>query len=71
MCVFFILSGKSREAVLEIDPGELNTRDGMKLLYEKLNSLFKVDTNQAALMVHAEILKSILDYRISVLLIAT
>ena len=47
--VFLGLKGKAREAVLEMDPEALNTDDGMLLLYEKLDSLFLVDKNQAAL----------------------
>ena len=47
--VFLTLQGKAREAILEIDPDSLNVDTGMALLYEKLDELFKVDEDQAAL----------------------
>ena len=42
------LEGKAREAVLEFDTAVLNSEDGMKSLYEKLNTLFLEDINQSA-----------------------
>ena len=48
--VFLSLSGKAREAVLEMNPDGLNMVEGLKLSYEKLDSLFKMDTNQVVLM---------------------
>ena len=48
--MFLTLSGKAREAVLEMDTDDLSSDDGMTKLYEKLDSLFKVDKDQAALI---------------------
>ncbi len=50
--VFLSLTGKAREAVLEMDPNELNAKEGMKKLYAKLDKLFKIDSNLAALMAY-------------------
>ena len=47
--VFLTLTGKARDAVLEMDPDELNVDNGLDLLYEKLDGLFKEDRNQATL----------------------
>ena len=47
--VFLSLTGKAMEAILEINPKELNSKEGMEKLYEKLDTLFAVDTAQAAL----------------------
>ena len=46
--VFLSLEGKAREAVLELDTAVLNSEDGMKKLYEKLDTLFLEDINQSA-----------------------
>ena len=46
--VFLSLEGKAREAVLELDSAVLNSEDGMKNLYEKLDTLFLEDINQSA-----------------------
>ena len=48
LMVFLSLEEKAREAVLELDTAVLNSEDGMKKLYEKLDSLFLEDTNQSA-----------------------
>ena len=40
LMVFLSLEGKAREAVLELDTAVLNSEDGMKKLYEKLDALF-------------------------------
>ena len=50
--VFLSLTGKAREAVLEMDLEKLDAEEGMKALYEKLDSLFKTDKNRAALMAY-------------------
>ena len=50
--VFLSLTGKAREAVLEMDLEKLDAEEGMKALYEKLDSLFETDKNQAALMAY-------------------
>ena len=42
------LEGKAWEAVLELDTVVLNSEDGMKKLYEKLDTLFLEDINQFA-----------------------
>ena len=42
------LEGKAREAFLELDTAVLNSEDGMKNLYEKLDTLFLEDINQSA-----------------------
>ena len=47
--VFLTLQGKAREAILEIDPDSMNTDTGLTVLYDKLDELFKVDEDQAAL----------------------
>ena len=52
--VFLSLNGKAQEAILELDPAVLSAKDGMQKLYEKLDSLFKVDSAQAALAAYAE-----------------
>ena len=46
--VFLTLEDKAREAILEMDLDTLNTENGMKLLYEKLDELYKGDENQEA-----------------------
>ena len=46
--VFLSLEGKAREAILELDTVVLNSEDGMKNLYEKLDTLFLEDKNQSA-----------------------
>ena len=46
--VFLSLEGTAREAVLELDIAVLNSEDGMKKLYEKLDTLFLEDINQSA-----------------------
>ena len=48
LMVFLSLEGTAREAVLELDTAVLNSEDGMKKLYEKLDTLFLEDINQAA-----------------------
>ena len=45
--VFLSLTGKAREAILEMNPDDLEKDDGMTTLYAELDKLFKVDTNQA------------------------
>ena len=47
LMVFLSLEGTAREAVLELDTGVLNSEDGMKKLYEKLDTLFLEDVNQS------------------------
>lgn len=44
--------GKARDVVLEMAPDKWNTEERIKLLYENLDSLFKVHINQASLMVY-------------------
>ena len=44
--VFLSLSGKAREIVLEMDADDLNREDGMKILYDKLDALFEIDSTQ-------------------------
>ena len=48
LMVFLSLEGKAREAVLELDTAVLNSEDGMKKLYEKLDTLFLENINQTA-----------------------
>ena len=48
LMVFLSLEGTAREAVLELDTAVLNSEDGMKKLYEKLDTLFLEDINQSA-----------------------
>ena len=48
LIVFLSLEGKAREAVLELDTEVLNSEDGMKNLFEKLDTLFLEDINQSA-----------------------
>ena len=48
LMVFLSLEGIAREAVLELDTVVLNSEDGMKKLYEKLDTLFLEDVNQFA-----------------------
>ena len=52
--VFLSLTGKAQEAILELDPSTLNTDTGMDALYAKLDSIFKVDSAQAALTAYAD-----------------
>ena len=47
LMVFLSLEGIAREAVLELDTVVLNSEDGMKKLYEKLDILFLEDVNQS------------------------
>lgn len=35
-----------------MDPNKLNTEEGMKLLYEMLDTLIRLDTKQGALMAY-------------------
>ena len=46
--VFLSLEGKAREAIVELDTEVLNSENGMKNLYEKLDTLFLEDINQSA-----------------------
>ena len=46
--VFLTLKGKAREALLEIDPECLNKDVDINFLCEKLDKLFKINSNQAA-----------------------
>ena len=48
LMVFLSLEGTAREAVLELDTAVLNSEDGMKKLYEKLDTLIQEDINQSA-----------------------
>ena len=49
LIVFLSLEGEAREEfVLELETAVLNFEDGMKKLYEKLDTLFLVDVNQSA-----------------------
>ena len=48
LMVFLSLEGTAREDVLELDTAVLNSEDGMKKLYEKLDTLFLEDVNQSA-----------------------
>ena len=50
--VFLTLTGKAREAVLELTPEVLNGEDGLDKLFQKLDSLFKEDTNILALLAY-------------------
>ena len=50
--VFLTLTGKAREAVLEMDPTELNVDGGLSKVYDKLDGLFKVDKDQAMMNVY-------------------
>ena len=47
--VFLTLTGKAREAVLEMDADELGADDGLSKLYSKLDELFAEDKGQATL----------------------
>ena len=51
--IFLSLTGKAREAVLEIDPDELTADTGMTSLYKKLDKMFLVDDNLTALNAYA------------------
>ena len=69
--VFLGLTGKAREAILEMELSLLNTDDGLNHLYEKLDTLFKTDEDQAALNAYEKFEKymrsnsmSMTDYRI-------
>ena len=46
LMMFLSLEGTAREAVLALDTVVLNSEDGMKKLYEKLDTLFLKDVNQ-------------------------
>ena len=48
LMVFLSLEETARKAVLELDTAVLNSEDGMKKLYEKLDILFLEDINQSA-----------------------
>ena len=48
LMVFLSLEGIEREAVVELNTAVLNSVDGMKKLYEKLDTLFLEDINQSA-----------------------
>ena len=51
--VLLSLEGKARRAVLELDIGTtLNVKDGMKKLYEKLDTLFLEDANRVVFMAY-------------------
>ena len=50
--VFLSLTGKAREAILELDASLLNTEDGLNVLIKKLDTLFQEDKNQAALLAY-------------------
>ena len=48
LMVFLSLEGTARESVLKLDTAVLNSKDGMKKLYEKMDILFVEDINQSA-----------------------
>ena len=48
LMVFLSMERTARETVLELDTAFLNSEDGMKKLYEKLDTLFLEDVNQSA-----------------------
>ena len=48
--VFLTLTGKAREAILEMEAAQLNAEDGMSKMFTKLDDLFKEDKTQAALI---------------------
>ena len=48
--VFLTLTGKAREAVLEMEAATLNQNDGLEKLFTKLDELFKEDKTQTALI---------------------
>ena len=50
--VFLTLEGSSRNAVREISPQELGAADGMKKLYDKLDTLHLADKNVSALLAY-------------------
>ena len=50
--VFLTLPEKAKEAVLELDAATLNENDGMEKLYEKLDLLYKEDSNQSAFLAY-------------------
>ena len=64
--VFLTLKGKAREAVLEMDPESLNKDGGMNVLYGKLDKLFKIDSNQAALKAYGDFEKYVRPKDISI-----
>ena len=55
--VFLSVTGKVREAVLEMDSNNLNDIESMTKLYIKFDGLFKVDANLAALRAYDELEK--------------
>ena len=52
--VFLTLEGSSRNAVREISPQELGAADGMKKLYDKLDTLHLADKNVSALLAYED-----------------
>ena len=48
--VFLFLPETAKKAILEIDPKELNKNDGLTKMYTKLDTLYKEDETQAALI---------------------
>ena len=51
-CLYLSLKGKSRETALEIDLAHINGDNGVKLILERLDKLFLVDTTQTAYLAY-------------------
>ena len=52
--VYLSLKGKAQEAVLELGANVIGAADGLQKIYDKLDSLFLIDTTQATLTAYAE-----------------
>ena len=48
--VFLCLPEKAKEAIMEMDAELLNKDDGLAKMFEKLDTLYKEDENEAALI---------------------
>jgi len=48
------LTGKAKEAIQEMEIAEISAADGLQKIIDKLDTLFKIDENQAAYMAYQE-----------------
>ena len=63
LAIYVALEGPARQACSNIDVKESHSENGVKIIIEKLKSLYAKDVNQAAFMAY-EILKIFQDQRV-------
>jgi len=62
-CLYLSLSGKAREAALELDIDLIKDKDGIKLILERLDALYLEDTTQTAYLAYQNFETFIKDFQ--------